>query len=538
MSSTDLDLLIVSDAGGGYRNVAFPFDFANLTVDGRVMTVQALLERFAPSAAPLLERMVSWEQTGKLNGVVLYDRCRAAGLRCALVETADPEEPAFVEAMERGPACIALSTTWLLSAEEVAGVAALVRAMAPRAVIVAGGPLVFNSALLLERHSDESYDTASAAKDYFFLDGPLKHHRDIDAFIIDELGHETLIQVVRAAVERRGLESIDNLVFVRRDKLKQTPRRPERARLADHLVRWDELPEELVPPVVPVQLSRGCPYRCRYCNFSGHRRREVLDAEAIGRQLRRLAARRSSIRHVRFVDDSMGRQTMRSLCEAIEATGLELPWSSMARADALERPLVEALARRGCHTLQLGLESGDDRMLAAMSKRATAEGYLDALALLDEVEINARLYFLLGFPGESAETVDATIEFIGKIPSTGRALVEYGVAPFFLLPLSPVYERAQRQRWALEGYMSRWRHCTMRSDEVMVQIKRVFHEVDGAALWGYPGDAITTPSSAIKELKRRREQLQRASASGAHAESLDRRWHALVEAARVAAGGE
>lgn len=77
----------------------------------------------------------------------------------------------------------------------------------------------------------------------------------------------------------------------------------------------------------------------------------------------------SSIRYM--YDD---RRTI-AICRGIIDRGLNLSWECLRRVDGVNADVLDAMREAGCARLFFGLESGDDRILEAMNKRATfAEG--------------------------------------------------------------------------------------------------------------------------------------------------------------------
>ncbi len=238
---------------------------------------------------------------------------------------------------------------------------------------------------------------------------------------------------------------------------------------------------------------------------------------------------RDQVKHIRFVDDTMGRKDLEKLCKVMLEVGTPVPWTSFVRADALDETGVRRLEQARCHTLQLGLEAGDDRILRAMKKQSRVDQYRHALKLIDRCGLNVRACFFIGFPGEDQESVDNLISFLNKVPSSGPSIFEYAVAPFFLLPLSPIYTNTRRKKHRLTGYLSNWNHATMSSTEAIDHIRRVFLGVNSDACWCYTGDMITPAVGRrrIKEVKLLRQTIQREMLLGVDKATLSTRWDQL-----------
>src|SRR5581483_3603047 len=81
--------------------------------------------------------------------------------------------------------------------------------------------------------------------------------------------------------------------------------------------------------------------------------------------------------------------------------------------------------------------------------------------------------FIIGFPGETADTVQQTIDFIN---STGIDLFRASI--WFAEPGTPIMNR--KEQYGIEGHTYQWRHNTMNSDEAVAQSERVFWSVENS----------------------------------------------------------
>jgi len=140
-----------------------------------------------------------------------------------------------------------------------------------------------------------------------------------------------------------------------------------------------------------------------------------------------------------------------------------------------------------------------------------------SLNLLNKEGINTTCYFIIGFPGENTESIDNTIKFLNNIATSGSAVMDYIMSPFFLVPLSPIYEIKQREQYGLVGYLDKWRTNTLTSDDVSRLIMKIFLEVKNDIFYLYFEDTPDTGSfffnvsqKDLKDLKKIRQHLQQA----------------------------
>jgi anaerobic magnesium-protoporphyrin IX monomethyl ester cyclase len=176
-------------------------------------------------------------------------------------------------------------------------------------------------------------------------------------------------------------------------------------------------PDALRRPMVTFMTARGCPHRCGFCSsplLLGRKVRgwpipRVLD------ELQRLVAQ--GVREVSFVDDvfTIQRERALALCDGMVARGLDLTWFCNARADQVTRELAAVMRQAGCHQVYLGFESGSPEILKIIHKDTTVERLERGAALLADAGIARSVGFVLGLPGETQATVDASIALARRV---------------------------------------------------------------------------------------------------------------------------
>ncbi len=157
--------------------------------------------------------------------------------------------------------------------------------------------------------------------------------------------------------------------------------------------------------------SRGCPYRCTFCNTPRHRYRAMRPSRVCD-ELE--ACLRLGIEEFYFVDDTFNitNQRVMELCEEILRRGLRLRWTVRFRVKGVTRELLETMKAAGCHRIQFGVEQGTEEGLLRLKKDVTVREIEHAFALCREVGIRTVAYFMIGTPVErSAEDVEETIRY-------------------------------------------------------------------------------------------------------------------------------
>ena len=110
----------------------------------------------------------------------------------------------------------------------------------------------------------------------------------------------------------------------------------------------------------------------------------------------------------------------------------------------MDKELVKKIRRSGCAGGFLGIELGADQVLTNMKKSAVSQCYHDGVKWLQDEGITTVGSFIVGFPGETDETVGETHQFIQN-----SDLDYYFIQPFYYLHHTPVHK--QSEKYGLKG---------------------------------------------------------------------------------------
>jgi tRNA A37 methylthiotransferase MiaB len=129
--------------------------------------------------------------------------------------------------------------------------------------------------------------------------------------------------------------------------------------------------------------------------------------------------------------------------------------------------------------------------------------YHKVISNLLNVGINCSCCFIVGYPGETSQTFEKTVDFIESIPQDSQEGIFYwSIYPFLLAPLSEIYTPEERSKYRLEGYMQNWSHNTMNSGEATNQIINAFLNIKNSSPI-YSGDNIDMLTDlSIKDRKK------------------------------------
>ena len=477
-----LDAVIISDSGSDSMSSTNPL---RLSLDGRtadIQVVQNYLTHGGRIQTPIEgDNQMSWASTPKLNGIYLFNYLTKNKFNVGLIGSYYNEIDHFKQLLDCNPRVVIISTTFIPGKLNLIKLVADIRKLAPDVFVIVGGPLVYMSYLMLERIKQPDYDTVSAKDEFLFFDGD--NEPDVDLCVISLRGEQILCDVLGRMREKKGIDDIPNCARRIGNEYQFTKRVDDINSSEDFAIDWLALPDAIFQSgVVPMQASNGCPYHCAFCNFTKDRRLTwVKSTERIVAEMK--AVRQRGARYVWFVDDNfrLGKGDLEAVCHRFIDERLELKWMTFVRASTLDHVDTDLLRQAGCIEVQLGLESADPHILNNMNKKASPELYNRVLRKLLGSGINCSCYFIFGFPGETDESAQHTRDFIKSFDDQHyEGSLCWSMFPFTLIPLSPVYEPGARKKFGITGYMHKWQHATMNSDQARDQLFRTFLEIENS----------------------------------------------------------
>jgi anaerobic magnesium-protoporphyrin IX monomethyl ester cyclase len=192
-------------------------------------------------------------------------------------------------------------------------------------------------------------------------------------------------------------------------------------------------------PCASVVLTRGCPNQCKFCDRSvfGSKVRSYSPAYAIN--MFKDLANNFGVKEVLIEDDtfSISHQWVKEFCERLISERIDITWSCLGRADRVTADILRLMREAGCWHISYGIESGDQRILDAMKKGEDLARMEDAVRWSREAGLRTKGFFMVGFPGETAESLRRTKELALKLQLDDISVMQ--LTPF---PGTALYERA------------------------------------------------------------------------------------------------
>lgn len=316
---------------------------------------------------------------------------------------------------------ITLFTVGVWSAAEISR---KIKAVLPETIIIIGGPHVSSMA-----------------------EETMVRFAEFDYGIIGE-GEEALVRLLNVLDKKGDVKGLPSLCYMQNGQYIKNEKLPINKDLDRFpLPAWDLLPDfpKAYPaaiydfprlPVATIAASRGCPFHCKFCDTStfGARMR-AYSSEKVFEIIQHLQST-YGVKHILFVDDLFLASKVRTkkLCELIIKNNVKITWSCTARVDTVKPEILKLMKQAGCWEISFGLESGSNELLQKMDKAADIKKSEQAIKWTAEVGIRVKGLFMLGYPGETEETIEMTKKFITTLPITIMNLSKF--TPY---PGSPIY---------------------------------------------------------------------------------------------------
>tara|TARA_B100002003_G_scaffold210573_1_gene206487 strand:- start:762 stop:2186 length:1425 start_codon:yes stop_codon:yes gene_type:complete len=160
--------------------------------------------------------------------------------------------------------------------------------------------------------------------------------------------------------------------------------------------------------------TRGCPYRCIYCDRMGKTFRST-SADYVVSEIETILS--LGIREIFFHDDTFNVDKKRvvDLCERILDKKLKFKWDARARVNCADYNQLLLMKKAGCSRISFGVESGNPDVLKNLRKGITLEQVETVFQWCRELQISSLADFMIGSPGETLNEIQDTIRFVKKL---------------------------------------------------------------------------------------------------------------------------
>ncbi|MHB1269914.1 MAG: B12-binding domain-containing radical SAM protein [Thermoleophilia bacterium] len=198
-----------------------------------------------------------------------------------------------------------------------------------------------------------------------------------------------------------------------------------------------------------VATARGCPHACTFCAnkvYYGSRLRKRSPERIVDEiewAVKDLGVKDFLIWSESFTNDQ---DYAMETADEIIRRGLDIRWVCNSRVDTVSAELFARIKQAGCWMIGFGIESGSQEVLDSVRKGTTIEDARRAVILAHGAGLEVTGHCILGFPGETENTMQRTIDFARELR---LEYVQFYCATAF--PGSRLYDSCVDQGWLEES---------------------------------------------------------------------------------------
>lgn len=235
------------------------------------------------------------------------------------------------------------------------------------------------------------------------------------------------------------LKTEENMVIADLDELPL----PARNLLPNEKYQYVLLGDE----VTTMQTSRGCPYPCSYyCPYPLVQGKiwRARSPEHVIREIEDIV-NNYGIQKILFRDATFtfDKERAKQICELILEKKIKISWWCETRINCIDEDLLKVMRAAGCMGMNIGVETGDPKVLESQAKIGTTLEALEKVRSFSK-GLGIKLHFLLmiGLPSETKASLYQTHKLVQKLAPESIGITF--VTPY---PGTPLYYEAKEKGW-------------------------------------------------------------------------------------------
>lgn len=170
-------------------------------------------------------------------------------------------------------------------------------------------------------------------------------------------------------------------------------------------------------PFTTIVTSRGCRYKCKHCIQPYGPSVSIRSAASVINEIIMLFSNFGT-KCIRFCDDDffVSRERVINICRILIKERIKISWICLARVDDIDRELCDIMREAGCIRLDIGIESGSDRMLQYFKKGYSVDIIKKQIKIIRNSGIQVSAKFIIGGNYEEDDDFERTLELIKNLP--------------------------------------------------------------------------------------------------------------------------
>ena len=205
-------------------------------------------------------------------------------------------------------------------------------------------------------------------------------------------------------------------------------------------VDYSFIPQETIDNMIrdntmfPVEVGRGCPFNCAYCSTSmfWERKFRLKSAKRIVQEMVRLN-KEYGVKRFHFQHDlfTANKKKVLEFCHELKESGLDVSWGCSSRIDTIDAEMIDAMVDCGLIGVYFGIETGSPRMQKIINKNLDIQQVIDVCRILCEKKVHITGSFMYGFPEETEEDIEQTLQLVYTLNKLGVKVFQYHLCAMF-----------------------------------------------------------------------------------------------------------
>ena len=165
------------------------------------------------------------------------------------------------------------------------------------------------------------------------------------------------------------------------------------------------------------EMSRGCKFKCRFCNKSMYGETfRAKSKEQIFREIT-LAVEKYNVKTGYFIDLNFlsNGKLIEALCDYLIEKNYRFKWTCQTRPDSLDIKILKKWKKAGCQLIHLGVETGSGRLMNEFNKKMDFDRIRQTVKLCRKIGIKTLAFFLFGLPGETRQERENSFNFAKEL---------------------------------------------------------------------------------------------------------------------------
>ncbi len=260
-------------------------------------------------------------------------------------------------------------------------------------------------------------------------------------YICTRNGEDTVVPFFRRVLAGQSPEDVPGVYYRQNGVVCHNPQEVPSCDL-NALPQWDErlymdsmIREELSAEdyYMPIDAGRGCPFGCTFCCSSlyWHRRYQLKSPERILEDMAHFN-KKLGIRSFNFTHDALtvNKKLVSQICDIILEKKLDYRWRCTSRIDTVDPEYLLKMKEAGMRYIEFGVETGSPRMQQLINKRLDLQQVRETVRFCLDNGIKVGAFFIYGFPEETEEDVNQTLELFFQLVDMGISYCSLNLCSF------------------------------------------------------------------------------------------------------------